>query len=87
MDWDDDGNVIIPEAHQDLTMRHGRHGRNNDCYNCHDREDLRYFRTKDGTRLGAEQSNLICASCHGPRYRDWELGIHGRQNGYWTLDL
>ena len=26
---------------------------------------------------------LLCAKCHGPKYRDWKAGVHGRQNGYW----
>lgn len=25
----------------------------------------------------------LCAKCHGTIYRDWEAGVHGRQNGYW----
>jgi hypothetical protein len=26
---------------------------------------------------------MLCAGCHGPTYRDWSKGIHGRTNGYW----
>lgn len=25
----------------------------------------------------------MCAKCHGPRYREWQQGAHGRSNGYW----
>ena len=33
--------------------------------------------------MGYDQVQDLCASCHGPTYRDWEKGIHGRTNGYW----
>lgn len=26
---------------------------------------------------------MVCAKCHGPVYRDWQNGSHGRINGYW----
>ena len=30
-----------------------------------------------------EAMTMKCAKCHGPVYRDWENGSHGRINGYW----
>ena len=29
----------------------------------------------------------LCAGCHGPTYRDWERGMHGRTDGYWDETL
>ena len=29
----------------------------------------------------------MCGSCHGPTYRDWEAGVHGRTSGYWDRSL
>ena len=75
--------VIIPEEHKDLQLRHGRFNRNANCYNCHDPKKLDQLRTKDGKTLTFSESTRLCASCHGPTYRDWEVGIHGRLNGYW----
>jgi len=84
LEYDDDFVVIMPEAHANLlAMGHGRNNRNNNCYNCHNRAKLDQLITRDGTLLGFEQAPLLCASCHGPTYRDWELGMHGRINGYW----
>jgi hypothetical protein len=83
LDWDDDGNTIIPEEHAHLTIKHGPGGTNSDCMICHDSEDLTSLKTKTGERLKPEQSNQFCRDCHGPKYRDWEIGIHGRVNGYW----
>jgi hypothetical protein len=84
---DTNGNVVLPKEHEDLVMRHGRNGLNNHCFNCHDPEKLDELKTRDGKRLTWEQSTKLCASCHGPTYRDWEVGIHGRASGYWDTNL
>jgi hypothetical protein len=79
-----DGAVVMPKAHEDLlAMGHGRNNRNTNCFNCHSQSKLNELVTRDGTRLTFDQAPLLCASCHGPTYRDWELGMHGRTNGYW----
>ena len=59
---DDQGHVILPKEHEDLVMRHGRHNRNDNCYNCHDPANLEMLRTKDGHQLKIEESTLLCAS-------------------------
>jgi predicted CXXCH cytochrome family protein len=64
-------------------MAHGRNARNEDCYNCHDRDQLNQLHTPDGQKLTFEQATLLCASCHGPTYRDWMAGAHGRTSGFW----
>ena len=33
------------------------------------------------------ESPPLCGSCHGPTYRDWEAGVHGRTGGYWDRSL
>jgi predicted CXXCH cytochrome family protein len=87
MKFDDDGNTIVPPAHKHLMLQHGRHFRNNSCFNCHDPNQLNHLVTRDGKTLTLEQSTLLCASCHGPIYADWEAGAHGRISGYWDLKL
>lgn len=83
-----DGNAIIPPAHAgDLVIAHGGKSRNSSCFNCHNPAKLDQLVTRDGTALKLEQATLLCASCHGPTYRDWEAGIHGRTTGYWRRDL
>jgi predicted CXXCH cytochrome family protein len=84
LEYDDAGNVNIPKEHKGLlTMAHGRKFRNENCYNCHDRDQLDQLHTADGEKLAFDQATLLCASCHGPTYRDWEAGVHGRTSGYW----
>lgn len=80
---DEKGQLTLPDEHKDLVMQHGRHSRNIHCFNCHDPENLDSLKTRDGRNLKWEQSTELCASCHGPTYRDWEIGIHGRTSGHW----
>jgi hypothetical protein len=76
--------IIIPKEHPDIVMAHGRHDRNNNCYNCHNENNLEHFQTRDGRELKFAESTGLCGSCHGPTYRDWEAGIHGRTSGNWN---
>jgi hypothetical protein len=82
--FDEQHNLIIPEEHKDIVMAHGRHNRNNVCYNCHNEANLELFQTRDGRELKLIDSTPLCGSCHGPTYRDWEAGAHGRTSGYWN---
>ena len=79
--------LIIPEEHKDIVMAHGRHNRNNLCFNCHNETNLELFQTRDGRELKLTDSPPLCGSCHGPTYRDWEAGAHGRTSGYWNRQL
>ncbi len=84
LEYAEDGTVVVPEAHRGLlAMAHGRNFRNENCFNCHDQDQLNQLHTADGTKVKFEDATLLCAGCHGPTYRDWEAGIHGRTSGYW----
>ena len=78
-----DGDVIVPKEHEDIVMGHGSHKRNNNCFNCHDETNLELLQTRDGRQIKLADSTLLCGSCHGPTYRDWEAGVHGRTSGFW----
>jgi predicted CXXCH cytochrome family protein len=82
--YDDNGALVMPKAHARLLMMaHGRNFRNENCYNCHDRDQLDQLHSADGAKLKFEQATLLCAGCHGTTYRDWQAGVHGRTSGYW----
>jgi hypothetical protein len=66
--------------HKHIVLRHGRHKRCRDCHWDVDRDKLIL---PDGTVLGLEHVDELCGNCHGPVYRDWRNGAHGRSNGYW----
>lgn len=76
--------IIIPKEHSNIVMGHGSHNRNNNCFNCHDENNLEQFQTRDGRELKLTDSTHLCGSCHGPTFRDWEGGAHGRTGGFWS---
>lgn len=59
------------------------HGINNLCRNCHYVEDRNRLVLHNGEPIDYDDVVVLCAKCHGPTYRDWERGMHGRTNGYW----
>ena len=81
--FDAEHNLIIPEEHKNIVMGHGTHNRNNNCFNCHDEQNLELLQTRDGRQIKLAESAPLCGSCHGPTYRDWEAGAHGRTDGHW----
>jgi hypothetical protein len=85
--YDQDRKIVLPKEHAELVMHHGRHERNNNCYNCHNETNLELLQPRDGRELKFAQSSQLCGSCHGPTFRDWEAGAHGRVNGFWRANL
>jgi len=86
--FDTNHNILVPKEHSDnIVMGHGSHDRNNLCFNCHDEQNLELLQTRDGRQLKLYESAPLCGSCHGPTYRDWEAGVHGRTGGYWNEKL
>lgn len=81
--FDEQHNIILPQEHANIVLGHGSHNRNNLCFNCHNEHDLLTFQARDGRVLRFQDSTSLCGSCHGPTYRDWEAGAHGRISGYW----
>ncbi|MBI5775734.1 MAG: hypothetical protein HZA89_18610 [Verrucomicrobia bacterium] len=85
--FDAKGTVILSEPHRDLVMRHGRNNRNDNCFICHDSKNLVLLRAHEGQSFKLTESTRLCGSCHGPTYRDWEAGIHGRTGGFWSRQM
>jgi hypothetical protein len=77
------GVVILSEPHQDIVMRHGQNNRNDHCFICHNPKNLEQLRAHEGQAFKLTESSQLCGSCHGPTYRDWEAGVHGRTVGFW----
>jgi DNA-directed RNA polymerase subunit RPC12/RpoP len=66
--------------HTEINLRHGLNTR---CFNCHHRTQRDAFVDDMGDPIPWNQPQLVCAKCHGPVYRDWQAGSHGRINGFW----
>ncbi len=61
------------------------HGINNECNNCHARDDRERLLLHDGSTVPFVKAEMLCAQCHGPVFRDWERGTHGKTLGAWDL--
>lgn len=70
--------------HKDIQLDHGN---NRFCLNCHHATNRNAFADYDGTEIAQGDVVKLCAKCHGTTYRDWQAGVHGRQNGFWNADL
>jgi hypothetical protein len=71
---------LEPE-HRAIVLRHAEDQRG--CLDCHDAADRDRLRLADGETLPFEESYRLCGQCHGPRLRDWRLGLHGKRLGRW----
>lgn len=60
-----------------------KHGRNQHCFNCHNRKQPADFADFDGAPIKLADVQLLCAKCHGTTFRDWNDGSHGRRSGSW----
>ena len=66
--------------HKDIQLQHGN---NKFCLNCHHPTNRNAFKHDDGTEIAEQDVVSLCARCHGTVHRDWQAGVHGRQNGSW----
>lgn len=66
--------------HQHIKLAHGMNDR---CFNCHDPNARDRLRVEGTVTVGFDASERLCASCHGPTYRDWVAGMHGRTADSW----
>ena len=69
--------------HKDIKLAHGE---NRFCLNCHHQTNRNAFVDYDGAEIAQADVVRLCAKCHGTIYRDWEAGVHGRENGFWKTD-
>ena len=70
--------------HQDVQLEHGN---NRFCLNCHHPTNRNAFADYDGSEIAEADVVQLCAKCHGTVYRDWNAGVHGRENGFWKAGL
>jgi hypothetical protein len=73
----------VNHYHETVNMDHGLNGR---CVNCHDQKDRNQLVLRDGETIGFSESTTLCSNCHGPAYRQWQRGVHGKTLGYWDAN-
>lgn len=72
----------LVEMHDDILYDHD--SENRWCLACHSETNRDSLVLAGGKLLGFNESYRLCGQCHGPKYRDWRLGIHGKRTGYWN---
>ncbi len=78
-----EGRQVAFRQHKHIVLNHGINDR---CKDCHYDVDRNRLILRDGTVIGYGQVVELCAKCHGPTYRDWQRGAHGRTDGYWDSE-
>lgn len=75
-----------PQGEHANIMEKFDHGSTIYCMSCHYTKDREKYVDNIGQPMDADKSEILCARCHGPKFRDWKNGIHGRINGFWSED-
>lgn len=71
---------VAPEVHAVVVLKHGSNSR---CFNCHNNAKRNSFAADGGGEIPFARVETLCGKCHGPKYKDWLAGTHGRRSGYW----
>jgi len=54
------------------------------CLDCHDIRNYDKLHLTGGQQIDFTESYKLCGQCHGDKYRDWRVGVHGRRTGDWN---
>jgi len=75
---------VLTEYHTDIVLHHAEGQRwCTDCHNLLNRDKLRLV---SGELIAFDESYRLCGQCHGDKFRDWKVGVHGKRTGYWNGD-
>jgi len=72
----------LVDAHDDIILKHDQEHRW--CLDCHDAKNRDQLHLASGEGVPFEESYRLCGQCHGEKYRDWRVGVHGRRVGQWN---
>ncbi len=54
------------------------------CLDCHDAQNRDVLRLASGAPVPFTESYRLCGQCHGDKFRDWRVGVHGKRVGMWN---
>lgn len=75
---------VLTDWHQDISAMFTHDSLHLWCLDCHDFKDRNYLRLASGKLLDFKESYKLCGQCHGEKYRDWRVGVHGKRTGEWN---
>jgi len=73
---------VLTDEHQKIVLQHDAEHRW--CLDCHDKDDRDQLHLSSGEKVPFSQSYRLCGQCHGDKFRDWRVGVHGRRTGLWN---
>jgi hypothetical protein len=73
----------MTEYHSEIVLHHADGRWCTDCHNPTNRDKLRLI---SGELIDFSASYRLCGQCHGDKYRDWKVGVHGKRTGNWNGD-
>lgn len=74
----------LVDMHDDISAMFNHDSENRWCLDCHDIKNRDYLRLASGKLLDFKESYKLCGQCHGEKYRDWKVGVHGKRTGDWN---
>lgn len=74
----------LTEWHEDISAMFDHDSQNRWCLDCHDLKNRDSLRLASGKLLDFKESYKLCGQCHGEKYRDWKVGVHGKRSGEWN---
>jgi hypothetical protein len=74
----------LTEWHEDISAIFDHDSQNRWCLDCHDLKNRDSLRLASGKLLDFKESYKLCGQCHGEKYRDWKVGVHGKRTGEWN---
>ena len=72
----------LKDEHTNIVLNHAQGQRW--CLDCHDISNRDKLRLVSGEKIGFDESFRLCGQCHGDKYRDWKVGVHGKRTGMWN---
>lgn len=68
--------------HDEIKLEHGPKTRW--CMDCHDLLNRDQLHLVSGEKIDFQVSYNLCGQCHGDKFRDWRVGVHGKRTGHWN---
>jgi cbb3-type cytochrome oxidase subunit 3 len=72
----------LKDEHTNIVLNHAQGQRW--CLDCHDISNRDKLHLVGGEKIGFDESYRLCGQCHGDKYRDWKVGVHGKRTGMWN---
>jgi hypothetical protein len=70
------------KTHDNIIFQHMEEIR--ECTFCHSIIDPDRLHLLNGERITFEQVPDLCGQCHGVRFNEWNMGLHGEESGTWN---